>query len=384
MKMRGRWIGALVVCFGLASLGVWVGLHAWGGELALTRGPYVMNPTVSSITIAWRTSRPADSRVEYGPPPAYGATVEEPRATAAHAVTLTGLAADTIYQYRLLSGGRALAEGLRFRTARDDRAPHFTFVVLGDSGRGGRPQYAVAERIREIGPDFVLHAGDVIYPAGEARRFDARYFRPYHDLIASIPFFLCLGNHDVATANGQPYLDAFYLPRNNPEGTKRYYSFDYGNARFIALDSNQRPESGSPEYAWLAGELERPRKLWTFVFFHHPPYSSGKHGSDLGIRKAWSPLFERAGVAVVFSGHDHSYERTLAIRDFEPGSPGVVYIVTGGGGANLYPVGRSAWTASAKSIHHVLRAEVRDCALDLQAVASDGEVFDRTTIDRCG
>ncbi len=52
-------------------------------------------------------------------------------------------------------------------------------------------------------------------------------------------------------------------------------------------------------YAWLEKELERERKRWTFVFFHHPPYSSGKHGSHLAIRKAWSPLFERAAVAVV-------------------------------------------------------------------------------------
>ncbi|HEY7678123.1 MAG TPA: hypothetical protein VIG69_13700, partial [Candidatus Methylomirabilis sp.] len=98
----------------------------------------------------------------------------------------------------------------------------------------------------------------------------------------------------------------------------------------------------------------------------------------------WSPLFERAGVAVVFSGHDHSYERTVPVRDFEPASPGVVYIVSGGGGADLYPVGRSPWTAHSRSIHHVVRANVRGCALDLQAVAADGAVFDRAPIDRCG
>ena len=245
-------------------------------------------------------------------------------------------------------------------------------------------QAAVADRIGDIRPDFVLHTGDVVYPAGESKNFDARYFQPYRGLIARIPFFLSLGNHDVATAGGQAYLDAFQLPSNNPEGTKRYYSFEYGNARFIALDSNQHPGPGGPMYAWLRQTLEPPRRRWTFAFFHHPPYSSGKHGGHPAIRMAWSPLFERAGVAMVFSGHDHTYERTVPIRDFDLGSPGVVYVVTGGGGAEVYPVGRNIWTAHSASVHHVVRVDVRGCRLALLAIAVDGSVLDRTAIDRCG
>jgi calcineurin-like phosphoesterase family protein len=322
--------------------------------------------------------------VEYGTDSAFGAAAAAPGQTAHHAVTLTGLAAGTLYHYRVAGAGRILAEGHSFSTARGEEDPRFTFAVLGDSGKGNGAQYAVAERIKAIRPDFVLHTGDVVYPAGAARHFDDRYFRPYRDLIATTPFFLSLGNHDVATANGQAYLDAFPLPSNNPAGTKRYYSFEYGNARFIALDSNQPCGPGSPMYAWLAAELARPRKFWTFAFFHHPPYSSGHYGNTPGLREAWSPLFERSRVAMVFSGHEHSYERTVPIRDFDPAGPGVVYVVTGGGGGELYKVGRSAWTAQAASTHHVVRVEVRGCALDLQAITPDGATFDRTTIDRCG
>lgn len=382
--MRVRRIGLTTGIIGLATLILWMGWSARAAQLRLTRGPYVMNPTTSSITIAWRTDLPGEGRVDYGTGGTYGSSASARGPAIQHAVTLTGLAANTSYHYRVAGAGHVLAEGDTFRTSRDEDHPRFTFVVLGDSGRGGPPQYAVANRIRAIHPDFVLHTGDVVYPAGDAKDFDAKYFRPYRNLIATIPFFLSLGNHDVATANGQAYLDAFHLPSNNPHGTKRYYSFDYGNARFIALDTNQPPGSGGAMYAWLVGELERPRKFWTFVFFHHPPYSSGEHGSTMPVRQAWSPLFERAHVAVVFSGHDHTYERTVPIREFEAGSPGVVYVVTGGGGAALYKVGRSAWTAHAASVHHVVRAEVRGCALDLQAITSDGAVFDRAAIDRCG
>lgn len=379
--MSRRWIGVGVATAALALPGC---LLRGESPPTLTRGPYVMNPTPTSITIAWSTGRPADGRVDYGIGPGYGGSVSDPRETTAHALTVTGLEAGTVYSYRVVSDGQTLTEGQTFRTSRDERDPHFSFVVLGDSGVSRPTQYAVAERIRALRPDFVLHTGDAVYPSGEAKDFDAGYFQPYRHLIASIPFFLSLGNHDVETADGQAYLDAFHLPANNPEGTKRYYSFDHGNARFIALDSNQDPGPDSAITTWLRAELARPPKLWTFVFFHHPPYSSGPHGSSLVIREAWSPLFERARVAIVFSGHDHTYERSIPVRGYVPDAPGVVYVVTGGGGAPLYHVGRSAWTASSASIHHVVRVAVRACALGLEAVAVGGAVFDRASLDRCG
>ena len=70
--MHGRWLGLVVLTFGLASLGLWVGINALQPDLVLTRGPYVMNQTTASIIIAWRTNRPVDGLVEYGPSPAYG------------------------------------------------------------------------------------------------------------------------------------------------------------------------------------------------------------------------------------------------------------------------------------------------------------------------
>lgn len=382
--MRRGWLGGGVALPAALGLALWVGLQAREPELAITRGPYVMSPAPDAITIAWGTNRPAEGRVDFGAGAAYNGSAAAAGPAAQHAVTLTGLAPGTSYRYRVVAGGQVLAEGLTFRTAPPPGASDFTFAVLGDSGAGSAAQARVAERLEALRPDFVLHTGDVIYPAGEARHLDPRFFRPYRRLIATTPFFLSLGNHDVATAGGQAYLEAFPLPRNNPEGTRRYYSFEYGDARFIALDSNQPPGPDGPMYAWLARELERRAAGWTFAFFHHPPYSSGKHGSHLAIREAWGPLFERARVAVVFSGHDHTYERTRPIRDFAAEGPGVVYVVSGGGGADLYPVGRNPWTAHAASLHHVVRVAVRGCRLELAAVAVDGTVFDRALLDRCG
>jgi 3',5'-cyclic AMP phosphodiesterase CpdA len=72
------------------------------------------------------------------------------------------------------------------------------------------------------------------------------------------------------------------------------------------------------------------------AFFHHPPWSSGEHGSQLAVRREFGPLFERYGVDLVLTGHDHNYERSKPMRGSEVASAptqGVSYLVVGSGGA---------------------------------------------------
>jgi hypothetical protein len=95
------------------------------------------------------------------------------------------------------------------------------------------------------------------------------------------------------------------------------------------------------------------------------------------------PLFERYGVQLVISAHEHNYERTHPWRQFVTGGTAVTYIVTGGGGAELYGAGADAWTAVSASVHHYVRATVSDCTLQLEAVRIDGVVFDTSTLSRC-
>jgi 3',5'-cyclic AMP phosphodiesterase CpdA len=117
-------------------------------------------------------------------------------------------------------------------------------------------------------------------------------------------------------------------------GNERWYSFDYGNAHFVGLevDGYASTAPGSAQMLWLANDLAQTRQRWKVVFFHAPFYSSGAHGGDPQVpqlRAALEPLFIQHGVDLVFNGHDHDYERSVA--------HGVVYIVAGGGGAPLYP-----------------------------------------------
>jgi 3',5'-cyclic AMP phosphodiesterase CpdA len=262
----------------------------------------------------------------------------------------------------------------RFRTAPTGEASRFAFAVIGDSGRGRKNQLAVAALLERLKPDLILHTGDVVYPSGEDRHYDRRFFVPYRRLLKEVPIFPVLGNHDLEKDNGAAYLNNFHPPRNDLRNTGRYYSFDWGNAHFIALDSElyYEDDSSSPEEqkAWLERDLSKTRQPWKMVYLHRPMYSSSKHGSDEKIRKDLEPILVRHEVDMVFSGHDHAYERTVTIR-------GVTYIVSGGGGKGLYPAGRSEWTAFSKSTHHAVLVRIDGDRLSLEAVEPDGTVLDR-------
>lgn len=342
----------------------------------LTRGPYLQSTTRDSVIVVWQTDLAGDSLVEYGET-GYTEVISYTTPVTTHVISVSGLAAGTTYDYRVSTGGVAL-HASKFATAPDPGGA-FDFTVIGDSGTGSKAQRAVAAQMLALDPDFILHTGDVIYPKGAADGYDPFFFRPYGDLLDHVSVFPSLGNHDYATASGQPYLDAFYLPESSTGG-ERYYSFDWGNAHFVALDSNQPYTATSAQYNWLVSDLSVSTALWKFVFFHHSMYSSGLHGwfedYDSRMREALMPVFVQHGVDVVFSGHDHDYERSIPIN-------GIVYIVSGGGGAGVYPiVGKSWFTAYAASVYHTVQVRFRDCILSLRAVDSNGTVFDYTGVPK--
>jgi hypothetical protein len=177
------------------------------------------------------------------------------------------------------------------------------FAVIGDNGTGEEPQYQVAQQMvtyRAILPySFVLMLGDNIYGGHSPEDFARKFEQPYKVLLdAGVKFYASLGNHD------RP-LEVFYEPFNM--GGHRYYAFTRGNVRFLALDSNYM---GPDQLSWLEQQLHGSTSAWKICFFHHPLYSTGKmHGSAVDLRKMIEPLFKRYGVNVVFSGHEHFYER---------------------------------------------------------------------------
>jgi 3',5'-cyclic AMP phosphodiesterase CpdA len=344
------------------------------------REPYVQGVTATSAVICWAGEEPAAGVVRYGKAPGLGREQVDAAIDNRHAVTIAGLDPNSTYHYRVECSGASRMTG-SFRTAPSGKGSSFSFAVVGDSGSGGKGQLKVASLLRRLKPDVILHTGDVVYPAGEERHYGRRFFAPYEDIIKEVPIFPVLGNHDVRTGNGAAFLENFHPPLGSPGSTKRYYSFDWGDAHFVALDSELYHGDGGgkveQQKAFLERDLAATGRRWKVAFLHRSPYGSSRHGGDERVRQDLEPIFARHGVDLVFAGHDHVYERTIPIK-------GVIYVVSGGGGRRLYPAGKGPLTACARSAHHAVLVRVAGERFSLEAVGPDGTVFDRFDSLVCG
>jgi len=180
--------------------------------------------------------------------------------------------------------------------------------------------------------------GDLVYPRGEAKQYSRKFFKPYEKILRSTPFYPVLGNHDMKTEEGRPFLDTFSLPDNGPAGLEqgRCYWFTYSNAFFVGIDSTlDRDTLQDRVVPWLSEILKSSEAMWKFVYFHHSPYSSGSGSSKL-IKDVLVPVIEEEEVDVVFCGHAHQYERIGPVLKGEVNrSGGVLYIISGAGGKSL-------------------------------------------------
>ena len=331
-----------------------------------TRGPYLQSVTTDSVIVVWDTLELATSHVNYGPTVTYSLSVNSILPVTHHAMTLTNLAPYTVYHYQVSSNGYVLGGDNAFRTAAPLTQAAFSFVALGDTRTGHVAHQGVINRVVALAPDFVLHTGDFVADGGSAAEWST-FFEIERDLLRQSPLFGTPGNHEL---NSDLYFDAFHLP-----GNERWYSFDYGNAHFVALqiDGYADYAPGSAQYAWLENDLAAADERWKIVFFHWPPYSTGAHGSYKPVRYALGPLFARYGVDLVFNGHDHDYERSIA--------DGVTYVVTGGGGAPLRgQVGDGPYSQYFASVHHCVSIAVDGGTLTVAGVQPDGTLFDPFTL----
>ena len=209
------------------------------------------------------------------------------------------------------------------------------FAVIGDFGNASPDEEGVANRVKSWRPAYIVTTGDNNDPTGAAAALDPNIGAYYHNYIGGYHgtygadttrvnrFFPSLGNHDIVSQRGQPYLDYFALP-----GNERYYQTRQGTVEWFILNSNPSEPHGtlptSRQGQWLRQALAASAAPWKVVVFHHPPYSSGSHGNAVWMQ--WP--FKDWGAHAVLAGHDHTYER-LVVNDLP-------YLVNGLGGSRLY------------------------------------------------
>ncbi|UCC94321.1 MAG: metallophosphoesterase [Candidatus Omnitrophota bacterium] len=219
------------------------------------------------------------------------------------------------------------------------RFPSQCIVVYGDTRTGHASHKKVVDAIMKLKPRAVFHAGDLV-GNGHSHQDWALFNEITRDLTANSKFYPALGNHEY---HSQLFFDNFKLPHN-----EQWYSIALERIHFVVLDSTTDLSQTSEQYDWLKEDLENVGEEIKFIIvvFHHPPFTVGMHSEDeKGLQQSIVPLFEQYGVDMVFSGHNHAYER-LRVN-------GIYYIVTGGGGAPLYPQARqNPYSQVYKEVHH--------------------------------
>jgi len=297
------------------------------------------------------------------------------------------------------------------------------------------------------------------FPYYTSRKADSLAGAP---LMNSIPFYMLLGNHDVygadfdKTPDGLAYFYYNDLPLNGPssqftvttkgneELVKAFksnsgsrfpkmsnFSFDYGNVHIVCIDANPYANPTDPVLVqWLAEDLRNSTADWKIVSYHHPGFNSSKAHYDYQYMRLLSPVLEQLGVDLVLTGHVHNYQRTVPLT-FDPKKDstgtryvisdegrvdgkftldtqydgithtkpkGIIYVVSGAGGAPLYDPSLSGkpelwkhdpqanWVPFTTKIvsdkHSFTMIETNGKKLVLKQHDEKGVVFDEITITK--
>jgi len=286
-----------------------------------------------------------------------------------HRANITGLDTETGYVYRVKSGD-AVTPAYPFRTAPKRDTP-FAVAWWGDNHQGTGILRTHVSNFLAQGVNLIAVAGDMVNSGNAINEWHDYWFKPLEHLncAQTTPVVFARGNHDGEHALAYAYSA---LP-----GNEAWFAFDYGNSRFIFLDSEASTGESPEQYAWLQTELARPetqRAAFRVVCFHKPPFvnlwNGGGYTGEPFVRNDWVPLFVQGNVDVVISGHAHNYNRGT--------TNGVTYIISGGGGGTLDVERVAFWplfTVEYSRYHYGLM-EVTDGTMLWQAFDNNNQLID--------
>jgi hypothetical protein len=304
-----------------------------------------------------------------------------------HTVELEGLEPDTTYVYCVGDGSRrGWSEPAEFRTAPEGATP-FSFIYMGDAQNGLDRWGTLLRNADRERPDaaFYVMAGDLVNRGNDRDDWDD-FFDNAEGIYDRKTLVPALGNHECQGGRPRLYLEQFSLRANGPEGIEpgRAYSFEYGNALFVILDSNLDP-AGQSE--WLEAQLAGSTATWKFVVYHHPAYSSAPNRDNVKLRGAWGPIFDRHHVDLALQGHDHAYLRTYPMkgeRRVDSPKDGTVYIVSVSG-TKMYsqdPRDYTEFGMTNVSTYQVLDIQISGDRLVYRAYDLDGKLRDELVIEK--
>jgi len=314
-----------------------------------------------------------------------------------HIVKISSLKANTTYEYRI-SDGEDYTEWETFNT---DNGIRTKALIFPDSQSVDYGMWARTVKMAwSKNPDaqFFINMGDLV-DNGEQYWQWSRWLEAVDGMIDKIPLAPISGNHEDYTLNWKmtephTYLNLFTLPTNGIEGLNEYfYSYDYGDVHFTVIDTQKdelaefKPDLFARELAWAEKDLASTNKPWKVVLMHKHIFNFRVDGTFNEIGDTFMPLFDKYKVDVVFTGHIHSYRRTVPLYEGAATEKGTIYISTGAAGERLRLNGPArisleAATNPQPSLPNYLVLETNAGEMKIQAFTQKGEEIDSVLLKK--
>ena len=312
-----------------------------------------------------------------------------------------------MYQYRITAGDAATDWQPLYTPTADENYKMLIFPDSQSSDYADWKQLAHLAWARNTDAELFTCMGDLV-DNGEDRLQWTEFFVGVKEMQRSIPMVPLMGNHETYNLDWkvrlpEAYLHYFKTPRNGSKEFERYYySFDYGDAHYIVLCTQQK-EIGEfkdglveEQLAWIRRDLKAHRKRWNIVFMHKDvlQYRINRRperteGIDEDNGRVWMPVFDELGIDIVFTAHLHTYRNRGHIYGFEktPDAKGPLYILTGVAGNVRYP---NLWidhafdevTLPQPETDNYLTMDVSRDAIEIACFLTDGTEMDRVRVTK--
>ena len=374
----------------------------------------------TSRTIMWQSdSSEADAVIEYRlagseNTQSIGATdkvfTDDGSTTYIHEATLTGLTPKTKYEYRVGYGSDRRSDWYSLETA---GASIYDVLIYPDSQSGDYSQWEeIVKESAHRNPRTALYIsmGDLV-DNGEQDYQWRTWLNSIRPLSANVPLATTLGNHEMYTLDWKmrepyAYLNYFAVPPNGNEiFNRRYYSYDFGDAHYVVLDTQlyesnhddnhdvHHPDLYDVQVQWLRQDLTNNTKKWTVVLMHRDPfqYAFDRPGASraAGFDEEgvlFMPIFDEFNVDLVLSAHLHSYRNRGHVRNFERDASGPLYILTGIAGDARRPKWKEhpldIYVAPDREKNNYMTMTVTPNKLIVKAFLPDGTQLDESVIEK--
>jgi acid phosphatase type 7 len=269
-----------------------------------------------------------------------------------HTATLTGLKPGTCYVYRVGSA-ESWSDQYHFTTAPSSKTYKYKFLVFGDSQSVNYDTWRTTlHQAYQANSEaaFFVNMGDLV-DVGQDYGQWYDWFNAAHGVLENIPCMPIVGNHETYAPGGKLAMPTlftaqFKLPMNGPDKLKgQVYSFDYGDAHFVMLDTQIGeegrfiPDMLEKEKLWLEDDLAATKQKWKLVFVHRAPYNNKSEKNSM-IQTGFAPIIDKYHADLVFTAHDHVYAHTYPLYGgiAVGGTPvsGTIYVATGRSGSKTY------------------------------------------------